>query len=49
MGFVDPQALWPLGPLVLERVPLRGGGVPEPSVVGGRDGEILGDILDPGR
>ena len=36
-------------PLVLERVPLLLGRVPEPSVVNGRDIEVLSDPLDPGR
>lgn len=35
--------------LVLERVPLLLGRVPKPSVVNGRDVEVLSDPLDPGR
>lgn len=49
MGFVDAQALGLLRPLMLEGVPCCGGWVPESGVVGRRDGQVLGHVLDPGR
>ena len=48
VGLVDAQAAGLLGPRMLERVPVCRGRVPEPGVVGGRDGDLLRDVLDPG-